>query len=293
MTEQPQAATRPAPPISTHTDPISAWLWNSPIAQLMLGFMPLSVLPFLRHSHGHRCLKMWMLVADAVFLLLWGSLGAWGGNLPFSTQRGQGISPVLLLFVGAMLALGWLHGRRGRALALAGELVTVSRGTPWLAKVPALTRLPFVNEDFIARKVEPVVCVAAAVLVWPFSGALGLWLALSGLMLAGWEQLLRDQEEHRFFDVLDGYHASKFAGLAQQMMRQSGKRPEASATGGVRVVFDPKMQRLWEAATRGHRLDGQVEHTGYVAPDLPSSPFVADNAVRAENGAIPMGPQAA
>ena len=279
MTEQPQAVSRPAPPISVHTDPISEWLWKNPLAQLVMLFFPVSVVPFLRHSQGHRLLKMWVLVIDALFLLLWGGIGAMGGGSSFLGQR-AGISPLLLLFVAAMLGLGWLHGRRGRYLELRGDLISTSRGTPWLAKIPALTRLPFVNEDFIKLKLEPLVCIAAGVLAWPFSGALAAWLCVSGIVLAGWEQLLLDQEENRFWDMVDGVTASKWAGVAQQMMRQTGKRPEPSATGGCRVVFDPKMQALWEQATRG-----QGAQPAYVAPDVASAPI--------GNGAVPLGAEAA
>jgi len=194
------------------------------LAQWLIQFIALTCMVWLRLDLGYRMVSFSRIVPITIFLFVL-SVGASNG-IPADRLWG------LLIFAVITLALG-ICQRVARWFELGKN---VRRHSYYLG-TSVLRRLKFLPESLrharrVERFVDPVIVVAAGLLIFQISRPLGAWLIFSGLALRAYEFRIHQRDLHRTLDALDGLiYSEQQSEAVEEFEATSGWRRNENSNG--------------------------------------------------------------
>jgi len=184
-------------------------------------FPALTVMCFLRRNIGYRILNpVWITVTAAAMFLF--------GELARLTPNHDVLQVMAGLFLLAGLAQRrqrWKERRQGVHVHsfYVGDSSLEFR---WLPEF-------LLRENRVARFVEPLVIIAAGALVVNFSPATGFWLFFAGVSLRAFEGAVREKEQEREMDLMDGIIESGIQGERVERLTSPPAQQHAETTHAI------------------------------------------------------------
>lgn len=201
--------------------------WILALLYLISGCFSISVVGFTRKDFGERYFGFFNLLFGYTVIANFAFLGNFLG-----VATGHKFSWLMVLFWLGFIAVSLYHraviarrNKRGQ------EWHSMYIGESWLTSLP----LPCSREK-IFKLVEPGLVFLAGLIFWKISGAVGIWLMISGLSLFVNNHLVFWFERQAFLDVIDARIEARYMSGAVQ-----GK--PAKQTGGF-VLAESNIQMI-------------------------------------------------